>query len=192
VIPNGVDPTQWSITRIPDEPVVAAWGRHVSQKGFDLLLAAWPKVRASIPSARLLLGGDGPESQALQSLASKGVELIGPLDREGVQRLLDQSRIAVIPSRLEPFGVVALEAMATGRAVVWSTHGGLREATGGLGWPMDPTHDEALAAAVVAALRAPAEPQTYRRHAEGLAWDSLTQRYLDVYEAAIGRRPFWR
>jgi glycogen(starch) synthase len=188
VIPNGINPTEWIVTRVPDEPVAVAWGRHVPQKGFDLLVAAWTDVRKSLPSARLLVGGEGPEAAALHSIAGEGVEFMGSLDRSGVQRLLDRSRVAVVPSRIEPFGIVALEAMATGRAVVWSARGGLHEATGGLGWSVDPTDRGALAATIVAALQAPAEPATYRRRAEQLSWASLTDRYLDLYADVTSRR----
>ena len=146
VIPNGVDPHQWTVSALPDEPVFAAWGRHVPQKGFDLLLDAFPAVREALPAARLLLGGQGPETERLQAMAGDGVELVGPLDRAGVQSLLAQARVAVVPSRLEPFGIVAVEAMAAGRGVVWSTNGGLSDATGGLGVGVDPTDRTALAA----------------------------------------------
>jgi glycosyltransferase involved in cell wall biosynthesis len=188
VIPNGIDPAQWKVTPPPDEPVAAAWGRHVPQKGFDLLLAAWTVVRSELPTARLLLGGEGPETDALRAAAGEGVTLVGSLDRPGVRRLLAQSRVAVVPSRVEPFGIVALEAMAAGRGVVWSTRGGLVEATGGLGWPVDPTDPPTLARTVVEALRAHPEPERFRRRAESLSWAALADRYVEVYDTAIRSR----
>lgn len=114
VIPNGVDPAQWAVEPVPNARVVAAWGRHVIQKGFDLLMEAWGDVRRQVPGANLLIGGEGSETPRLRKLAGEGVEFHGPLDKSGVQRLLAQSRIAVVPSRIEPFGIVTLEAMASG------------------------------------------------------------------------------
>jgi glycogen(starch) synthase len=181
VIPNGIDPRQWSLTFPPDADVVAAWGRHVPQKGFDLLLNAWPLVRKAIPTARLLIGGSGPETEALREVAVVGVEFLGPLDRMGVGQLLKRSRVVAIPSRFESFGIVALEAMAAGRAVVWSNRGGMREATGGLGWPVDPDDRESLAAALVSALHAQPDPRRYRRRAEEFSWAAIADRYLDIY-----------
>lgn len=184
VIPNGVDPRQWNITPPADQPVVATWGRHVAQKGFDLLIDAWPLIRESMPTARLLIGGCGEQTPALQSRAGAGVEFLGSLDRAGVAKLLRRSRLVVVPSRLEPFGIVALEAMAAGRPVVWSRRGGLSEATGGLGWPIDPYDSPALARTVVDALTTEVDFHEYRRHAEQMSWEHQAKRYVQVYEEA--------
>lgn len=185
VIPNGVDPTQWTVTPLPDEPIFAAWGRHVPQKGLDLLIRAFAKVRAQVPTAALSIGGDGPEHERLKAMAGPGVEFLGPLDRAGVQSLLEASRVAVVPSRLEPFGIVAAEAMATGRGVVWSTNGGLVAATGGLGWGADPTDTDALAQAMLTAIRQPLDPRAARAHAESLSWARIGDQYLALYRSAI-------
>lgn len=181
VVPNGVDPGQWSVTPLPDAPIFAAWGRHVPQKGLDLLVEAFAIVREQLPDATLLIGGDGPEHERLRTLAGPGVELLGPLDRDGVQALLSSARVAVVPSRLEPFGIVAVEAMAAGRGVVWSTNGGLADATGGLGVGADPTDTHALAQAMLAAHRDPVDPMAARAHAESLRWTQIADRYLYLY-----------
>jgi glycosyltransferase involved in cell wall biosynthesis len=185
VIPNGIDPSQWPLLSTVEAPVAAAWGRHVRQKGFDLLLQAWPLVVREQPGARLLLGGDGPDTNTLKAIGGPGVEFLGPLDRGGVRDLLAQSRVAVVPSRVEPFGIVALEAMATGRSVVWGTYGGLRDATGGLGTPVDPTDVQALARGVLEELRSPADASSCRHHALSLSLDRMTEHYLDVYAGAV-------
>lgn len=188
VVPNGVDPTQWEVTPLPEQPSFAAWGRHVPQKGLDLLIEAFAKVRNDLPSAVLRIGGDGPEHERLRALAGPGVEFLGPLDRSGVQSLLNVSRVAVVPSRLEPFGIVAVEAMAAGRGVVWSTNGGLSDATGGLGRSTDPTDVDALAEAMLAAHLDPVDPDVARAHAEGLSWSKIAERYLDLYRSALRTR----
>ena len=186
VVPNGVDPSQWTVTELPVAPVYAAWGRHVPQKGLDLLITAFARVRDEVPDAVLRIGGDGPETARLHEMAGAGVEFTGSLDRLGVQRLLEGCRAAVVPSRLEPFGIVALEAMAAGRSVVWSTNGGLADATGGLGWGVDPMDTAALAAAMVEANRAPLAPSRVRAHAESMSWSRIADRYLGLYER-VGR-----
>lgn len=182
VIPNGVDPAQWMVTELPAAPVYAAWGRHVPQKGLDLLIAAFARVRDVLPDAVLRIGGDGPETARLREVAGPGVEFTGSLDRTGVQKLLESCRVAVVPSRLEPFGIVALEAMAAGRSVVWSTNGGLADATGGLGWGVDPTDAEALATGMLEANLHPVEPARARAHAESLSWTHVADRYLALYD----------
>ena len=187
IIPNGIDPSQWQVTDPTNEPIVVAWGRHVRQKGLDLLLDAWPAVQAEIPAARLLIGGSGPETPGLMAGAGPGVEFVGSLDRHGVAKLVSRGRIVVVPSREEPFGIVALEAMASGRGVVWSTHGGLLEATGGLGWPVDPASPNQLARSIVQALKSPGAPGQYRRHAETFAWTRVVDQYLNVYRAVTAQ-----
>ena len=185
VIPNGIDIRDWPLLPPVSAPVVAAWGRHVSQKGFDLLLDAWPDVRRAVPDARLLIGGVGSETPQLEAARSAGVEFLGPLDRAHVKEMLSQARIGAVPSRLEPFGIVALEAMAAGRGVVWSTRGGLIEATGGLGWPVDPLNREELARGIVQGLRSETDQRPFRERAEELSVEAMTTAFLDAYTRAL-------
>ncbi|SOC57814.1 glycosyltransferase family 4 protein [Ornithinimicrobium cerasi] len=189
VIPNGVDPTQWKVTPLPAQPTYAAWGRHVPQKGLDLLIQAFSLVRKQLPCAVLRIGGDGPELERLKALAGPGVEFLGTLDRAAVQALMDRSRVAIVPSRLEPFGIVAVEAMACGRGVVWSTNGGLEDATAGLGWGVDPRDPQALAKAMVQAYENPVDPAAARAHAESLSWQHIGDQYLDIYKTTRWRAP---
>ncbi|MFI9652728.1 glycosyltransferase [Guyparkeria halopsychrophila] len=97
-----------------------AFGRFVHKKGFDVLLRAV----AHLPDQdayRLVLAGDGPDRDKLTALARE----LGIAERvafpgwlEDVAPLLDQADVFVLPSRHEPFGIVVLEAMARGTAIV--------------------------------------------------------------------------
>lgn len=185
VVLNGVDPADWEVEDPANEPVVAAWGRHVPQKGLDLLVRAFPQVRQVLPDAVLRIGGHGPQSEELRSLAGEGIEFLGSLDRQGVRTLLAGARVAVVPSRVEPFGIVALEALGAGRALVYSKNGGLAEAAGGLGHGVDPEDAAALARAIVTALRSPADPSAGRARAQELSWSAITDQYLEVYGRAL-------
>ncbi|MFW5954836.1 MAG: glycosyltransferase [Guyparkeria sp.] len=97
-----------------------AFGRFVHKKGFDVLLRAV----AQLPNQnayRLVLAGDGPDRTKLTTLAKElriadRVEFLGWM--EDVTPLLDQADLFVLPSRHEPFGIVVLEAMARGTAIV--------------------------------------------------------------------------
>lgn len=187
VIPNGVDPQDWAgMPTPPKSPVVAAWGRMVPQKGFDLLLAAWPLVRERVPDAQLRLGGSGPEQSRLSALAGEGVELLGSLDRAGVRALLQSARVAVIPSRIEPFGIVALEALAAGRGLVYSAGTGLAEAAGSCGRPANVRDAEELATAIVDELESPTTSEAGRVRGEELSWTSLVGKYRDLYRKLLG------
>jgi glycogen(starch) synthase len=185
VVLNGVDTADWPVAPRVDEPVIAAWGRHVEQKGFDLLLTAFGVLRRQRPDARLLLGGDGPAAAALRAAAPPGVEFRGGLDRAGVRGLLAEARVAAVPSRIEPFGIVALEALASGRGLVYSVHGGLREAAGGCGRGADPFDAPAFAAALAAELEHPTAPEVGRARADQLSWSTVVSEYVGLYRAAL-------
>jgi glycogen(starch) synthase len=188
VILNGVDVHDWPVGPTVEQPVIAAWGRHVEQKGFDLLLSAFDVVRREIKGARLLLGGEGPQTATLRRSAGPGVELLGPLDRGGVRDLLARARVAVVPSRIEPFGIVAVEALASGRGLVYSLRGGLAEAAGGCGRGADPTNTVELATAICAELRDPTPAVAGRRRADQLDWSRLVDQYLAAYADALQHR----
>ncbi len=181
VVLNGVDPAHWPMTPVPDEPVIAAWGRHVHQKGFDLLLNAFQRVRTEEPDAQLLLGGSGPETAQLSKLAGEGVELLGELDRANVTHTVARARVVAVPSRVEPFGMVAVEALAAGRGLVYAAGTGLTEAAGGLGRAVDVRDERALASALLAELRSPTRPIDGRAWAAGLSWDQVAAKYRRTY-----------
>ncbi|MCH7543683.1 MAG: glycosyltransferase family 4 protein [Proteobacteria bacterium] len=114
-------------------------GRLVSDKGLDLLLEALALLDAEGLRPGLTVVGDGPDRENLESLSGRHglasrVRFVGT--RKGVElaRLLNAHRIMIVPSRwAEPFGVVALEGIACGCAVVGSEEGGLKEAIGPCG-----------------------------------------------------------
>jgi glycogen(starch) synthase len=141
VIPNGVRLDVWR-SGIPTPPtnLVLAWGRLEVQKGFDRLLAAWPFVTREVPDARLLVAGEGAERGALEGMLTPGVTLLGPLDRQELARHLVDAQIAAVPSRVEAFGMSALEALAAGRPVIHSGLPALRDLVGAHGWSAD--HDD--------------------------------------------------
>ena len=182
VILNGVDPSDWVMAPPPTEPVFCAWGRHVREKGFDLLVEAFGQVHDRLPQARLLLGGDGPERASLPVV--DGVDILGPLDRQGVRTMLARSRVVVVPSRVEPFGIVALEALASGRGLVYSSRGGLAEAAGPCGRAVDPTDTAALCSAMLAEVAAPTPATDGAHRAADLSWDRIVTQYEALYDRA--------
>ncbi len=106
---------------VPPEPLVVGIGRLVPQKGFDVLVRAFADAAPRLPGWQLLIAGEGPERQSLQSLAHE----LGVADRvalPGVVRdndgLLRRASIFVLASRFEGFPNALAEAMASGRAVV--------------------------------------------------------------------------
>jgi len=114
-------------------PTVSFAGRLVREKGVDILLHAFAIVSRELPEARLVIAGDGPEREGVQLLARKlgiasHVEITGHLTREALEFKCEPAWVQAVPSLwAEPFGIVAVEAMMRGRAVVGTAGGGLSE-----------------------------------------------------------------
>jgi glycosyltransferase involved in cell wall biosynthesis len=132
VLHYGIDSTEEE-TQLSEEPTAVFAGRLVKEKGADVLLRAFGKMSAKVPAARLIIAGDGPERKNLEALAARlnlthCVSFIGQLSREEMNNALKGAWAQVVPSLWdEPFGIVAIEAMARGTAVVASGSGGLCE-----------------------------------------------------------------
>ncbi len=144
VIPNGVNPEPFDALEgedlsgfrrryaLPEEKIVLYVGRIVREKGVEILIRAAPQVLAQVPEAKFLIAGRGPELEAMRALVAEmhlenRVVLLGYISDEDRNRLLKVADCAVFPSLYEPFGIVALEAMAARTPVVASDVGGLRE-----------------------------------------------------------------
>jgi glycosyltransferase involved in cell wall biosynthesis len=127
VIHNGVDIRGYSDL---EEDFILYVGRLVQTKGLDVLAKAMEGVRT-----RLLVCGKGPLSSTLKGLPN--VELLGHVPEEEKNRLLERCKFLVLPSRIESFGLVLLEAMAHGKPVVATRVGGVPEVVGEAGMLVD-------------------------------------------------------
>jgi glycogen synthase len=141
---------------------LAFLGRLVSDKGCALLLEAMGGLGQQGLHPRLLIIGQGPEELSLRAQATAlglggQIEFAGPLSGAALVRRLNEARILVVPSLWnEPFGIVALEGIACGLAVVGSAGGGLPEAIGPCGLTFPNGDGAALAARLAELLGNPA------------------------------------
>ncbi len=113
-------------------PTITCFGRMTLQKGQDILVEAVPMILASYPEAKFIISGDGPTRDMTVSKAvDLGVEhacfFPNTLPRADYIDLMRACDVLALPSRNEPFGIVALEAWAAGKPVVATTSGGPRE-----------------------------------------------------------------
>ncbi len=141
VIPNGIDPKLFRINNVQiakhlypmrNEQIILFLGRLVREKGAHLLLEAAPLILNSYPEAKFVFAGTGPALEDLQVLADRlqikeKVVFLGYITDEERNMFLGKAKIAVFPSLYEPFGIAALEAMASGTPVVVSDVGGLSD-----------------------------------------------------------------
>jgi glycosyltransferase involved in cell wall biosynthesis len=137
-----------------DAPIVGVVARLELEKGHPTLIDAWPAVLRSVPSARLLIVGEGSRRDALEDQ----VRALGIADRvvftgrrDDVPAVTAALDVAVLPSYREAQGLTILEAMALSRPVVASNVGGIPEMIeDGVTGLLVPTHDPAaLGAAIV-------------------------------------------
>jgi glycosyltransferase involved in cell wall biosynthesis len=118
-----------------DAPRAAFVGRLAPEKGLDVLLDAWPIVRAEHPQATLTLVGEGPERPALEAQAARlglggSVAMPGASGTAEVEARLRGSDLFVLPSREEGMSVALLEAMALAMPLVASSIPGNRRLVG--------------------------------------------------------------
>jgi glycosyltransferase involved in cell wall biosynthesis len=200
VIWNGV-PEREPRPPLADPPEFAFAGRLVWEKGVDVLLRAFARVRERVPTARLVVAGAGPERANLERLTSElrlddATRFLGHLGREEVERQLEPAWAQVVPGRWEePFGLTVSEAMMRGTAVVASSIGGPAEivAEQDTGFLVPPGDVGAMAAALtrLACDRALAERMGGRARTFALARLG-TRRFIDdwvgVYDRLIMAR----
>jgi glycogen(starch) synthase len=142
VIPNGIDPgdlqpvADLDALRLkfaqPHEKLVLLVGRLVYEKGFQIALEALPALIERVGDVRFLIAGSGTHEQELKKQATElglmehGV-FLGWIGDDVLHSLYPIADLTVVPSIYEPFGLVALEAMASGCPCLVADTGGLRE-----------------------------------------------------------------
>ncbi|QAT41124.1 glycosyltransferase family 4 protein [Clostridium sp. JN-9] len=140
IIPNGVNAVNIEEDlsefrkkyALDNEKIVLFIGRHVFEKGIQILIDTVPGILKSYPNAKFVIAGKGPMTEELEDRVCKmglkeKVLFSGYMNDEERDKLYKVSNAAVFPSLYEPFGIVALEAMAAGCPVVVSNTGGLSE-----------------------------------------------------------------
>jgi glycogen(starch) synthase len=146
VIPNGIDPEDLRPVgdlealrakfAAPEEQLVVLVGRLVYEKGFQLALDALPEVIEKVGNVRFLVAGSGTHEEELKAQAQRlGLgehgSFLGWIGDDALHSLYRIADLCVVPSIYEPFGLVALEAMASGCPCIVADTGGLREVVPG-------------------------------------------------------------
>jgi glycogen(starch) synthase len=139
-------------------------GRLVPEKGCDVVLRAMALPGGPLGAARLSVVGDGPARAQSEALAASlgiadRVDFLGAQTGDTLRRTLNAHRVMIVPSVwAEPFGIVALEGLASGCSMVVSDIGGLPQAIGACGRTFIANDPTSAAGAIAAALADPVDP----------------------------------
>jgi D-inositol-3-phosphate glycosyltransferase len=215
-IANGVDFSSWnpldrqaarSALQIrPEDFVVVFAGRLAQVKGIDVLLSAIRLLAGTIPNLKVFIIGslsgtfDGrdsyvdPYAQAMMD-AARGlpVSFLGFISNRDTQfrQYSAAADVSVVPSRLEPQGLVVLESLAMGTPVIGSNTGGIPDmVSSDIGYLFPPGDSSALAACIRDAFDHPQKLrdmhlQARARVEASFSWDSVADRYLAAFAKAL-------
>ena len=177
------------------EKIVMFAGKLANFKGIDILLQAAAQYENKEPRNITLIAGDGDERDKLHGMAKdldlKTVHFLGNVDQQTLRTLYSIGDVDMVPSRREPFGLVAIEAMACGTPVIASNQGGLpdfvNDQVGRLVTPEDP---DDLASAVIEVLTRDVDQKKWRSEIAAYAKDNYSQDAIiseleELYENAI-------
>jgi glycosyltransferase involved in cell wall biosynthesis len=194
VIPNAADTEVFSPGPGPDAFTVLFVGRLVPRKRADDALEGFRKLLAEIPSARLVIVGDGPDAPSLQERCEAdglgpSVVFRGNVAHQDLPGIYRDASVCLLPSEREGMPNVLLEAMASGLPVVTTLGESTLIQGNGLVVPLGDT--DAIASALVAYARDPvlraAHAARSRQLAETTSWDSVAEWYLEIYRAVARR-----
>jgi glycosyltransferase involved in cell wall biosynthesis len=216
MVPNGVDPEAYAkignddLSRfrgkfaLPEEKIILFVGRLVHEKGVHVLVNAVPKVSEKV-NAKFIIVGNGYMKEQLSNIVKNmgfahKVMFTGFVDDETLKKLQKCADVSVVPSLFEPFGIVALEAMAAKSPVVVSDTGGLSEivehdVTGVKVYADNP---ESLAWGITKVLTDDSyanwlRNNAYKRIQEKYDWNKIAQQTKTIYNNVLteSSKSFW-
>jgi glycogen synthase len=216
MVPNGVNMQTYAEVRkqdlkgfrtafaLPEEKLVLFVGRLVYEKGAHVLINSIPKIVDKVNAKFVIVGSGYMKEQLSTIVRSMGLEhkvlFTGFMDEESLLKLQCCADVSVVPSMFEPFGIVALEAMAAKSPVVVSDTGGLSEIVEHdvTGVKVYPNNIESLAWGITKVLTDDKyanslKENAYRRIQERYDWDKIALQTERIYEGVLGEysKSFW-
>ena len=205
IIPNGIDFKRFSSDLAPltdfqdDKLNILFVGRLEKRKGLRYLLGAYSKLKWNHPNTRLIVVGPGnPEPEAYRFIAERSIEdvvFVGGVSSEDLPRYYAIADIFCSPATgKESFGIVLLEAMASGKPIIASNIEGYASvmSDGVQGILVPPKDEEALESALVTRIEDPdlrwQMGNNGRLDAQKYDWENVTREVLDYYTYLLGSK----
>lgn len=188
---NFVDPSFRKLSKNRNENTLLYLGRLVSDKGLDVLLKAINQIKSNGKIFNLTIIGKGPDENllyehALQLNILPQINFLGILEGEQLINVLNEHKVMVIPSKWEePFGLVALEALACGCRVVYSNTGGLPEAAGEFSIGYNKNSVDELCNSIMRAFEKPiteSEQEAIEAHLMLFKIENVSKQYLNEFQ----------
>lgn len=208
IIPNAVDINRFNpdidgteIRKklgIATEIVILFVGRLDFQKGIEYLIPAFSKIVKDFPEAKLIVVGDGPLKNNIRAAVNEfglsgSVFLMGRTETDDLPKIYAACDIFVVPSLMEGFGIVYLEAMACGKACIGANIGGVEDVIvdGNTGLLVPPADSDSIYHAIKKLLSdkdtlARFGKEGRKRVLENFTWKKVAAQTLEVYNKASG------
>ncbi|MFH0820231.1 MAG: glycosyltransferase family 4 protein [Candidatus Peregrinibacteria bacterium] len=202
VVNNGIDSTSFPRKResidprlLGDDIMITCIAELHERKGHKYLLEAFLKLQSTTPNLQLQLVGTGPLEKELKSCygANPNIHFLGW--RDDVPEILSKSDLLVLPSLKEAFGLVVLEAMASGVVVIGTDGGGVRDIirNGVDGLLVPPANSDVLAEAMEKLLCNPEQKraleETALKRVQEFSAERMTEETFKIYSSVLPRIP---
>jgi glycosyltransferase involved in cell wall biosynthesis len=196
VVPNGINDKEFSPTvpldsSEPPAPTILMVG-NARHKGIYTMLAAFELLAGLLPSVELAIAGGGPQTADVKARVEASpyrdrYHLLGSISRSEMPRIIADARVVCVPSFGEPFGMIVLEAMASGKPVVGTNIGGIPYLLGVDSELLFPPGDHAALARILGRLLEDLDLcvaigiENRKRVAEHFTWESVARDLESAY-----------
>lgn len=192
-----VDIGEYEFTFNPDSKRILYLGRLTNRKNVSCLLDAWDELGEEFNTYTLTIAGTGPMEQSLKQQANHldidNIEFKGYVTEDEKKQLYNQSLLYVLPSRLEGYATVGLEALAAGTPVIGANTAGINDyiVSGETGYLFESDNPDHLAAMLRQALSAPTELEPLARNgrivAENHSCESFGKKTDELFTQIINK-----
>ncbi|NJE79464.1 glycosyltransferase family 4 protein [Thermococcus sp. GR4] len=176
----------------PDKKIVFSIGRLFERKGYQYLIEAVPLIVKQRNDIQVFIGGKGPMREYLEQRIKEleiedYVTLLGFIQGELLPVWLNAADVFVMPSLLETFPIVMLEALASGIPFVGSRVGAVPEIiiSDDYGLLVEPANPQDLAEKMLIALEKKWNKEKIRKYAEQFTWERVAKRILEIYRRVL-------